>query len=39
MNKKKKNIYKAIIAIAVALAFVLPGSAAFANVGTIGITP
>ncbi|RLC68044.1 MAG: hypothetical protein DRH97_04040, partial [Chloroflexi bacterium] len=39
MNKKKKNIYKAIIAIAVALVFVLPGSAAFANVGTIGITP
>jgi len=27
----KKNIYKAIVAIAVALAFILPTSAAFAN--------
>jgi len=35
----KKSMYKAIIAIAVALAFVMPGSAAFANVGTIGIAP
>jgi len=31
-------MYKAIVAIAVALAFVLPGSAAIANFGTIGLT-
>ena len=35
---KQKEICKAIIAIAVTLAFVLPGSAAFANVGTIKVT-
>jgi parallel beta-helix repeat protein len=35
---KRKEICKAIIAIAVTLAFVLPGSAAFANVGTIKVT-
>jgi parallel beta-helix repeat protein len=31
-------MWKAVIAVAVALAFVLPGSAAFANVGTIKVT-
>jgi len=36
MNKKSR--YKAIIAFAVALAFILPTSAVFANVGTIGST-
>jgi len=36
---RKKNMYKAIVAIAVALAFILPTSAAFANVGTFGVTP
>jgi len=30
---RKKNMYKAIVAIAVALAFILPASAAFANIG------
>jgi len=35
---KRKAICKAIVAIAVALAFVLPGAAAFANFGTIGVT-
>ncbi|MBE3137036.1 MAG: right-handed parallel beta-helix repeat-containing protein [Thermoplasmata archaeon] len=34
----KKNMYKVIVVFAVALAFVLPGTAAFANVGTIGVT-
>ena len=34
---KRKAIYKAIIAFAVAMAFVMP-VAAFANVGTIGVT-
>ena len=34
---KRNNIYMAAVAIAVALAFVMPGSAAFANVGTIGV--
>jgi len=34
----KKNKIKALVAIAVALAFVMP-VAAFANVGTIGVTP
>jgi len=34
---KRNNIFKAIVVIAVALAFVMPGSAAFANVGTIGV--
>jgi len=36
MNRKHK--IKAIVAIAVAMAFILPGSAAVANVGTIGVT-
>jgi len=36
MNRKNK--IKAIVALAVALAFVMPGAAAFANVGTFGIT-
>ena len=35
---KQKNMWKAVLAMSVALAFVLPGSAAFANVGTIGVT-
>jgi parallel beta-helix repeat protein len=35
---QQKNMWKAAIAVAVALAFVLPGSAAFANMETIGIT-
>ena len=35
--KRKQHIYKAIIAIAVAMAFVTP-VAAFANFGTIGVT-
>ena len=35
---QKRNKIGAIIALAVALAFVMPGSAAFANVGTIGVT-
>jgi parallel beta-helix repeat protein len=35
---KQIKIYRAIIAIAVTLAFVLPGSTAFANIGTIGVT-
>jgi parallel beta-helix repeat protein len=34
MKKKRKNMYKAIIAFAVAMAFLLPGSAAFANTMT-----
>jgi len=38
---KKRNIenyWKVVVAIAVALAFVMPGAAAFANVGAIGVT-
>ena len=35
---KQKNIFKAIIAVIVALVFVMPGSAVFANIGTIGVT-
>jgi parallel beta-helix repeat protein len=35
---KSKNMWKAVIAVAIALAFVLPGSAAYANVGKIGVT-
>ncbi|GAH06500.1 unnamed protein product, partial [marine sediment metagenome] len=35
--KRRKNL-KIIVAIAVALAFILPSSAAFVNVGTIGVT-
>ena len=35
---KQKNMWKAILAISVALAFIMPGAAAFANVGTIGVT-
>lgn len=35
---KQIKIYRAIIAIAVALAFILPGSTAFANIGAIGVT-
>ena len=36
MKKNKSNLLKAVVAIAVALAFVMP-VAAFANVGTIGV--
>jgi parallel beta-helix repeat protein len=36
--KRKNNIWTAIIVVAVALAFVMPGSTAFANIGTIGVT-
>jgi len=36
MNRKNK--IKAIVALAVALAFIMPGAAAFANVETIGVT-
>jgi hypothetical protein len=37
---KQKNILKAVVAIAVALAFIMPGSAAFANVKqTVNIHP
>ncbi|MBE3138093.1 MAG: right-handed parallel beta-helix repeat-containing protein [Thermoplasmata archaeon] len=35
---KRISMWKAVIAVVVALAFVLPGSAAFANVGTIKVT-
>ena len=35
---EKKSFLKAVIALAVALAFVMPGAAAFANVGTFGVT-
>jgi len=35
MNKKNK--IKAIVALAVALAFVMPGAVAFANVGTVDV--
>jgi len=35
---EKKSLLKAVIALAVALAFVIPGAAAFANVGTFGVT-
>ena len=33
----QKNMLKAVVAVAVALAFILPGVAAFANVGTVDI--
>jgi parallel beta-helix repeat protein len=36
-NMKRKSMWKVLIAVAVALAFVLPGSTAFAYVGTIGV--
>ena len=35
---KRISMWKAVIAVVVALAFILPGSAAFANVGTIKVT-
>ena len=35
---KRKSIWMAVVSFAVALAFVLPGSAAFDNVETIGVT-
>jgi hypothetical protein len=37
-GKNTKFFLKAIVAIAIALAFVMPGSAAVANIGTIGTT-
>jgi|GEM_PF-2558847 len=38
MNRKRNSIWKAVIAVAVALAFVLPGSTAVANIGTVQST-
>ncbi|MBE3120841.1 MAG: right-handed parallel beta-helix repeat-containing protein [Thermoplasmata archaeon] len=35
---KRISMWKAVMAVVVALAFILPGSAAFANIGTIGVT-
>jgi len=35
---EKKSFLKAVIALAIALAFVMPGAAAFANVETFGVT-
>ena len=35
---KQKSLWIAIVSFAVALAFVMPGSAAFGNIGTIGVT-
>lgn len=35
---KRISIVKVVVAIAVSLAFVLPGSAAFVNGGTVGVT-
>jgi parallel beta-helix repeat protein len=37
-NMRQKNMLKAVIVIVVALAFVLPGSAVFTNIGTPGVT-
>jgi len=37
-RKDKWNFVEAVVAVAVAMAFILPGATAFANVGTIGIT-
>ncbi len=36
--KNKNNFWKAVVALAVVLAFILPSSAVIANVGTIGVT-
>jgi parallel beta-helix repeat protein len=42
MKEMKRNrnssVLKAVVALAVALAFILPGSAVVANIGTIGVT-
>jgi len=38
MKERKIIFWKAAVAITIALAFILPGSAAFANFGTVGVT-
>jgi len=37
-TKIYRNKIKAIVPLAVALAFIMPGAAAFANVGSVGVT-